>query len=58
MNREAAAAELKMDPATLYREELFSDQKIGTIRRLTPVDANGADDPSRTVRCASSARLS
>ncbi len=41
--------EPRMDPAALYREETFTDQKVGTIRRLTPVAADGADDASRPV---------
>ena len=39
--------ELKMDPAALYREEIFTDRRIGVIRRLTPVKKEGTDDPSR-----------
>jgi hypothetical protein len=39
--------ELKMDPAALYREEIFTDRKIGVIRRLTPVKKDGTDDPGR-----------
>jgi len=39
----------RMDPAALYREEVFSDRKVGTIRRLVPVKADGSDDPARTV---------
>lgn len=39
----------KMNPAELYREETFTDQKIGTIRRLTPVTPEGETDTSREV---------
>lgn len=39
----------KMNPAELYREETFTDQKIGTIRRLTPVTPEGEADTSREV---------
>lgn len=38
---------MKMDPAALYREEIFTDRKIGVIRRLTPVKGDGGDDTSR-----------
>jgi hypothetical protein len=38
-----------MDSTQIYREEIFTDRKVGTIRRLTPVTANGADDPARPV---------
>jgi hypothetical protein len=43
------AAELRMDPATLYREEVYTDRRIGTIRVLTPVTSGGAPDASRPV---------
>ena len=38
-----------MDAAELYREEIFTDRKIGTIRRLTPVRADGSTDSARPV---------
>ncbi len=44
-----AAPEPRMDPNGLYREDVFTDQRMGTIRRMTPVDAEGAADPSRPV---------
>lgn len=33
----------------LYREEVFSDLHAASVRRLTPVTADGADDPGRAV---------
>ena len=41
--------ELKMDPANLYREEVFTDRKVGTIRVMTPVKNDGATDAGRKV---------
>jgi hypothetical protein len=41
--------EIKLDPAALYREEIFTDRRAGTIRRLTPVDVNGGTDPTRPL---------
>lgn len=41
--------ETRMDPATLYREEVFSDRKVGTIRRLIPVKADASLDDTRAV---------
>ena len=38
-----------MDSTQLYREETFTDRKVGTIRRLTPVSADGAVDAARPV---------
>jgi hypothetical protein len=40
---------LEFDHANLYREEIFTDQKIGTIRQLTPVKADGSRDDARPV---------
>jgi hypothetical protein len=41
--------ELTMDAASLYREEIYTDRKIGTIRVLTPVTGAGLADTSRPV---------
>ena len=41
--------ELKLDPASLYLEEVFTDRRIGTIRRLTPVKGDGSRDPKREI---------
>ena len=41
--------EPKLDAATLYLEEVFTDRRVGTIRRMTPVDGVGAPDPARKV---------
>ena len=41
--------ELNVDHENLYREETFTDLKIASIRRLTPVTVAGEDDPSRPV---------
>ncbi|HKQ25198.1 MAG TPA: hypothetical protein VJT81_12220 [Burkholderiales bacterium] len=41
--------ELKMDPANLYREEVFTDRKVGTIRVMTPVKNDGATDAGRKI---------
>lgn len=38
-----------MDDQGLYREDIYSDQKVGAIRRLTPVTADGQDDATRAV---------
>ncbi len=41
--------ELKMDPANLYREDVFTDRKIGTIRVMTPVKNDSSVDAGRKV---------
>lgn len=41
--------EAKMDPAALFREEVYTDRRIGTIRALLPVKADGSPDPGRST---------
>jgi len=41
--------EPEMNPKDLWLEEIFTDRRVGTIRRMTPVDGNGARDPAREV---------
>jgi hypothetical protein len=51
------AAEPTMDASSLYHEELFTDRKVGTIRVLTPVQANGSPDLGRKVLFIGEAQL-
>jgi hypothetical protein len=37
-----------MDSGDLYREETYTDRKVGTIRVMTPVKPDGTQDASRT----------
>jgi hypothetical protein len=41
--------DIAMDSASLYREETFTDRRVGTLQRLTPITAAGATDPARPV---------
>jgi hypothetical protein len=36
-----------MDSGDLYREETYTDRKVGTIRVMTPVKPDGTQDASR-----------
>jgi hypothetical protein len=36
-----------MDPASLYREEIYTDRAAGTLRVMIPVKADGSRDASR-----------
>jgi hypothetical protein len=47
----------RLDPKALYREETFTDRKVGAIRRLTPVKADGSPDPARPVLFLGQAQL-
>lgn len=40
-------ADIAVDVDNLYREETFTDLRVASIRRLTPIKADGSDDPSR-----------
>jgi hypothetical protein len=46
---DSRSTELKLDPAALYLEEVFTDRRLGTIRRFTPVTKDGEPDPSRSL---------
>jgi len=38
-----------MNPKDLWLEEIFTDRRVGTIRRMTPVKKDGTRDPARAV---------
>ena len=49
MAQQPELPEIKLDATSLYREELFTDRRAGTLRRLTPVTSTGEADASRAV---------
>jgi hypothetical protein len=42
-------ADPKMDSTSLYREDIVTDRKVGTIRMLTPLKVDGGTDNARPV---------
>jgi hypothetical protein len=42
-------ADIAMDTKGLYREETFTDRRVGTLQVLTPVTPSGATDTARPV---------
>jgi hypothetical protein len=46
---ELTDAEIAMDAGALYQEETFTDRRVGTLQRLTPITAAGARDTARPV---------
>src|SRR3954462_12007889 len=46
---ESSINDIKVDSKALYLEEVFTDRRIGTIRRLTPVKGDGERDTARAV---------
>ena len=51
------AVELRMDASSLYREETFTDRRIGVIRMMTPVKTDGAIDLGRKILYVGEAQL-
>ena len=44
-----APTEARFDAASLYREELYTDRRVGTIRQLTPIRTDGSADTARVT---------
>ena len=42
-------SEIKMDASNLYREEVVTDLRVGSIKQLTPITATGDRDLSRPI---------
>jgi hypothetical protein len=51
------APEPKMDSQDLYREDLYSDRRVGTIRVMTPVKSDGTPDPTRATSYVGQAQI-
>ena len=57
MNNPETRNEIQMDTNNLYREETFTDNAVGTLRRLVPVTADGEVDSSRTTQYVGSTQV-
>ena len=44
---EERGSEAKMDADNLYREEIITDRKVGTLRMMTPIKNDGSADTTR-----------
>ena len=49
--------EPSMDAAELYREDLYTDRKVGTIRVLTPIKSDGSTDAGRRTSYVGQAQI-
>src|SRR6202790_1767339 len=49
MSSASNGRQASMDATQIYREEIFTDRRVGTIRRLTPVTVDGTTDATRPV---------
>lgn len=50
MADEQTKMDIQMTADDLYQEEIFTDRRVGTLQRLTPVTAKGEPDNSRSIR--------
>jgi hypothetical protein len=57
MNKSESDNEIQMDANNLYREDVFTDNAVGTLRRMVPVNADGELDPSRDVQYIGSTQV-
>ena len=57
MNNPETSNEIRMDTTNLYREEVFTDNAVGMLRRLTPVTLEGEPDSSRAVQFVGSTQV-
>ena len=57
MNNPETSNEIHMDAANLYLEEVFTDNAIGTLRRLSPVTASGEPDSTRSAQFAGATQV-
>ena len=51
------ANDAAMDAGALYREEIVTDRKIGTIRMMVPIATDGAADTSRKTLYSGEAQI-
>jgi hypothetical protein len=49
MSQDTGLPDIEIDAKGLYREELYTDGRAGTVRRLVPVTADGSPDTAREV---------
>jgi hypothetical protein len=57
MTNPETSNEIRMDVSNLYREETFTDNKVGTLRRISPVTPEGEVDESRKVQFVGSTQV-
>lgn len=49
--------DMQMQADELYREEVLTDRRVGSIRRLTPIKVDGSEDSDRRVLYIGQAQL-
>ena len=46
-NQRSDKPEAKMDATNLYREDVVTDRRVGTLRMMTPIKSDGSVDTAR-----------
>lgn len=54
---EQGTPDTKMDATALYREDIVTDRKVGTIRRMIPLKSDGSDDTARPTLYVGEAQI-
>jgi hypothetical protein len=54
---ETGLDQVQFDSSNLYLEEIITDLRVGTIRRLTPLDADGNRDLGRPMMFFAQAQI-
>jgi len=49
--------EVNMDATALTREEVYTDSRIGSIRKMIPVTVDGEPDASRSIQFVGSTQI-
>jgi len=49
--------QIEMNASGMYREETFTDNAVGTLRRLTPVKVSGETDNTRSIQYIGSTQV-
>ena len=57
MSNPETSTEIQMDASQLYREEVFTDNAVGTLRQLSPVTATGEPDSTRSLQFLGSTQV-
>jgi hypothetical protein len=48
---------IEVDLNNLYRDEMITDRKVAQLRRMIPITATGADDPTRKTLYTGSTQI-
>src|SRR5216110_480670 len=57
MTPDIRTGEPRMDATNLYREDVITDRRVGTLRVMTPIKTDGSPDPGRPVVYVGEAQL-